>query len=337
MSATLAVDFYREWNALMRSWGHTVVEVDGCESRTASARAYDPRGGFFEHHDASSRLSGNWGSLPSIIAGRKGSAPVPGPLSNLQFARDGQVALVAVGTANHGGVGGPRGALPANDANRFTCGAEVANDGLGEAYSPELTRALIHGEAAWAIVAGRTAEYVIGHKEWTNRKIDPLVDMNLRRAAVAAVIANRGPQQEDDFMALFNNIEEFQVAVNRAVLCRTPADREGAWLWDRVAGIDDKTGAVSAVTVGPLSEFGGRNLPQALAYLFREDGSPLLLAAARNEDPAAFVEAMRPALTEVARSAVAAAQQAGASGDAEEIAEAVVARMGASLVGQSGA
>jgi hypothetical protein len=33
--------------------------------------------------------------------------------------------------------------------------------------------------------------------------------------------------------------------VHRNVLCRTPDDRSGAWLWDRVAGVDDKTAQIA--------------------------------------------------------------------------------------------
>jgi hypothetical protein len=199
--STASVALFNSWRDLMRSWGFTVLEADGCDIRSASSRSYRPGGLFLEHHDASSKLSGLWGSIGIIIGGRGGANPVPGPLANLQFARDGQVMIVAKNPANHGGTGGPLLGVPANDVNINSCGAEVANDGLGEEYSSALSRAIVHGEAAWAIVTGRTADYVRGHKEWTSRKSDPVVDMNSRRADVAAVIANRGPlpgTQEDD-------------------------------------------------------------------------------------------------------------------------------------------
>lgn len=208
MSAA-SVAVYNRWRDLMRSWGFTVLEAGGCDTQSASSRAVDPGGAFVEHHDASSSLGGNWGSLATILAGRTG---IPPRLANLQFARDGQVMITCKNTANHGGMGGPKLGIPLNDINVHSCGAEVANNGLGEAYSPALVSALVHGEAAWAIVNGKTADYVIGHKEWApTRKIDPVIDMNARRAAVAAVIGNGGPapavptSEEDDMPFAIRN------------------------------------------------------------------------------------------------------------------------------------
>lgn len=207
MSAS-SVAVYNRWRDLMRSWGFTVLEAGGCDTQSASSRAVDPSGAFLEHHDASSALGGNWGSLATILAGRTG---IPPRLANLQFARDGQVMITCKNVANHGGTGGPKLGIPVNDINVHSCGAEVANNGLGEPYGAALVRSLVHGEAAWAIVHGRTAEHVFGHKEWAvGRKIDPIIDMNARRAAVAAVIRNGGPLgavvnpfEEDDMPATF--------------------------------------------------------------------------------------------------------------------------------------
>lgn len=99
-----------------------------------------PRG-VIDHHDASSRASGEWGALGIIVAGRTG---IPGPLSQFQIARglDGvpRVAIVAAGRANHAGKGGPRGPVPLDAGNSWLYGVEKANDGLGEPY----THAALH-------------------------------------------------------------------------------------------------------------------------------------------------------------------------------------------------
>lgn len=96
--------------------------------------------GLIDHHDASTRKSGEWGALGIIVAGRPG---IPGPLSQWQVARclDGKpkVAVCAAGRANHAGRGGPRSLgglhVPANAGNGLLYGIEKANDGIGEPYT----------------------------------------------------------------------------------------------------------------------------------------------------------------------------------------------------------
>lgn len=179
-------DFYREWRDLMRSWGFTVLEAAGWETRDAEPRtSYDPAQLYVEHHDASTPLAGNWGALPYILANR---------LANIVTARDGTIMLCAAGVAWHAGVGSYPG-IPTNGANPRSMGDEVANSG-SEPYSDACTRSIIAGEAAWTVVAKRRQDRVIGHKEWAKpdgRKQDPRIDMNTRRADVAAF----NPQEDD--------------------------------------------------------------------------------------------------------------------------------------------
>ena len=98
--------------------------------------------GIVEHHDAASIKSGEWGALGLILDGTPRG--IPGPLSQFQVARclDNvpKVAIVADGRASHAGLGGPYRfpdglVVPINDANSWLYGTEVANDGLGEAYT----------------------------------------------------------------------------------------------------------------------------------------------------------------------------------------------------------
>lgn len=147
--------------------------------------------GILDHHDASSRLSGEWGALGIIRDGRGGADPVPGPLAQFQIGRglDGKprVAIVAAGKANHAGKGGPMWDIPKDSANSWCLGAEAANDGLGEAETAASNRAHNALFAAAAEVCGFPVAHVIGHKEWApGRKDDPLYDMGWRRTQVAA-------------------------------------------------------------------------------------------------------------------------------------------------------
>jgi hypothetical protein len=184
--------FYEAWRDLMRSWGFTVLEADGWRTRDAEpGSTYLPGVKYLEHHDASTPLSGNWGALAYIVANK---------LANVVTARDGTLMLTAAGVCWHAGAGSYPG-VPTNGLNPLSLGNEVCNSG-SEPYDPRCTRAIIASEKAWAIVSGRTAADVLGHKEWGNRppggwpgrKTDPSLDMNERRAAVAAFT----PDQEDD-------------------------------------------------------------------------------------------------------------------------------------------
>ncbi len=122
-----------------RDYDLDVVELPGCMERGATWARVPV--GLVDHHDASSRKSGEWGALGVIRDGRAG---VPGPLSQFQGARclDGRpkVAAVAAGRANHAGLGGPYRfpdglVVPKDSGNAWLYGVEWANDGLGEPYT----------------------------------------------------------------------------------------------------------------------------------------------------------------------------------------------------------
>lgn len=199
-----SVAFLEEWRDLMRGRGHTVLETAGWRTRDAEpGRGYDPTRMFLEHHDASTVLAGNWGALGYVTANK---------LAQLVFSRDGKAMIVAAGITWHAGVGGPFADIPANQGNWYSLAVEVANSG-SEAYAPELTRLIVDAEACWCIAAERGADRVRGHKEWARpvgRKRDPSIDMNARRAAVAAAIKSPAkpagtpaPAQEDEMQYRF--------------------------------------------------------------------------------------------------------------------------------------
>lgn len=171
----------------VRSYGVQVQVMSGHENRGGTFIVVPTR--VFDHHDASSRKSGEWGALGLILDGTPRG--IPGPLSNAQVARclDNvpKIAWVADGTCSHAGLGGPVGDLPLNDANRRAYGVEKANDGIGEPYTAAAmyaAKALFH---AMAVECGEIPEsFPIGHKEWTDRKSDPVYDMNAMRREVGA-------------------------------------------------------------------------------------------------------------------------------------------------------
>lgn len=145
--------------------GLVVHEVAGWQNR-GHAHFIDIRG-IVEHHTAGPK-SGNIPSLHTLVYGRPG---LSGPLCNLGFARDASVYVVAAGVAWHAGVGSGYG-FTANMANYEAIGIEAESTGAGDwtaaqiAAWPRLNNAL-GGHYGFAV------SRMIGHYEWTPRKIDP--------------------------------------------------------------------------------------------------------------------------------------------------------------------
>lgn len=174
----------------LKDYGVVVREVPGWEQRGRTF-AYVPVG-IVDHHDASTRKSGEWGALGVVTTGY---GALPGPLSQFVTARclDGipKVAIVAAGRANHAGRGGPRlmggYTVGENDGNDRLYGNEKANDGAGEPHTPAAHFAADAVFAAvLAEVRGEGLDRLIGHKEWAGeRKTDPQYDMDWRRSRVA--------------------------------------------------------------------------------------------------------------------------------------------------------
>lgn len=134
MTITAAnLDQLRALVAFVRRHDVDVVFQANWNTRDAGG-SFGPWVGGIIHHDASSIKSGTWGALGVIINGRP---DVPGPLAQLQIARGSvpRVAVVTAGRGNHAGVGGPWKNVPRDSGNRWLIGAEVANNGVDEAYS----------------------------------------------------------------------------------------------------------------------------------------------------------------------------------------------------------
>lgn len=187
--------------ARIEASGVAIRFIKGWEERGGTF-SYVPRG-LVDHHDASTRKSGEWGALGVITYGRTG---IPGPLSQFQVARclDGvpKVAIVAAGRANHAGRGGPHEfqggyVVPADQGNAFLYGMEKANDGLLEPYTYAAHYATdVVASAVLAECRGEHVDRCIGHSEWARplgRKSDPTYSMDWRRRRIAAL----DPTEED--------------------------------------------------------------------------------------------------------------------------------------------
>lgn len=198
---------------VLRDAGLPIVVHRGWETRGRST--FQPEW-LVEHHTASNAASGNTPALGIVINGRH---DVPGPLANYLTARDGTIHVVASGRANHAGTGRyPDG----KSGNTYSIGNEAENNGIGE---PWPARQKDHIERAAAAICRHMrwgANKVIGHKEYTSRKIDPTYSMTAHRTAVARLLAGGSkpppttpPEEDEEVTKLLHNKANGQtVAVN---------------------------------------------------------------------------------------------------------------------------
>ena len=162
-------------------WGLTVVEHDGWATR--GEEVFDPRG-HVVHHDA----AGPADRVPEmIVAGRD---DLPGPLTNFWLTRSGVVHVVAAGKAHHAGRGGFAGL----EGSGSVWGSHMNNRGSEDDLWPdEQLEAMARLAAATAEYSGFDSSAVCGHKEWTDRKVDPhTVDMDDFRLLVDAQAKSGG-------------------------------------------------------------------------------------------------------------------------------------------------
>ncbi|MET7638396.1 peptidoglycan recognition family protein [Streptomyces sp. NPDC005438] len=173
-------------NALLdalKDEGVTVKEVR--EWRTHNRNNKGPWGGVngvMIHHTVTT------GSKATVDICYDGHASLPGPLCHGVITKDGTVHLVGHGRANHAGLGdddvyravvAEKKSLPDpneqnTDGNIHFYGFECENLGDGEDPWPEeQMEAIVRAAAALCRHHGWSERSVIGHKEWTNQKVDP--------------------------------------------------------------------------------------------------------------------------------------------------------------------
>ncbi|MCI3274964.1 peptidoglycan-binding protein [Streptomyces cylindrosporus] len=196
-SAPLSATAFR---AALRAAGVTVVEHGDWSTHNRNAvGAWGPVAGVMLHHTAGTN---------SVTLCRTGRPDLPGPLCVAVIAKDGTVHLVGYGRTNHAGAGSravydavrDARALPSRpgadavDGNAHFYGFEIENLGNGKDPYPEAQLTAVEKVAAAVCRAhGWSSGRVIGHKEWTTRKVDPDFSMPSMRARVAGRLGNGGP------------------------------------------------------------------------------------------------------------------------------------------------
>jgi N-acetylmuramoyl-L-alanine amidase len=199
--------------AALKRWHVTVVEHDGWRTNNRnSVGAWGPVHGSMVHHTASADGTG------IVEVCFNGRSDLPGPLCAGVVRKDGTVHLVGNGRANHAGSGSaavfdavvseaamlPRPGPDAIDGNARLYGWEAVNRGDGTDPWPEAQLdAIARVQAALCEHHSWSARSVIGHQEWTTRKIDPRgFTMASMRARVAAHLAAGPIPREEPYVAL---------------------------------------------------------------------------------------------------------------------------------------
>jgi hypothetical protein len=146
------------------------------------------------HHTAGPK-NGNMPSLNTLINGRGGSSPLPGPLAQLGLGRDGTYFVIGAGRAIHAGAGKWQNIV---NGNSNFIGIEAENTGLpSDSPWPEVQLdAYRRGVAAILKHIGKSADFCAGHKEYAlpkGRKPDPNIDMNSFRAGVVSILNGSAP------------------------------------------------------------------------------------------------------------------------------------------------
>ncbi|WP_338698645.1 peptidoglycan-binding protein [Streptomyces sp. Q6] len=182
----------------LRDEGVRVFEHPRWQTRNRNHKGpWGPVHGVMLHHTA---------GRDSLTLCRDGTATLPGPLCVGLIAKDGTVHLVGCGRTNHAGAGSsaaydavraerPVPAAPGPDAvdgNTHFYGFEIENLGTGKDPYPAVQLAAVERvSAALCRAHGWSAASVIGHKEWTRRKIDPSFSMAGMRTRVEARLGVR--------------------------------------------------------------------------------------------------------------------------------------------------
>ncbi|WP_020181316.1 N-acetylmuramoyl-L-alanine amidase [Methylopila sp. M107] len=171
---------------VLRAAGLKVAEVDGWANR-GRAEMGKIRG-VICHHTGTSAV-GNMPTLRTLVNGRGGSNPLPGPLCQLGLGVDGTYYVVAAGRANHAGAGLWKGLRTGN--SNFI-GIEAENAGTKGANWPDWQMdAYRRGVAAILRHVGEGAEMCCAHREYAlpkGRKVDPFFDMDDFRAGVRDIL-----------------------------------------------------------------------------------------------------------------------------------------------------
>lgn len=183
----------------LKAEGVKVKEYAGWTTRerdAATGKIFGPVNGVMIHHTA---------GTDSLALCVKGTADLPGPLCHAHLAKNGTLTLISNGRANHAGSGrqsvydavvAERTFTPSGgdsvDGNDHFYGLEIENRGNGKDPYPSVQydQAVRYATAICRLY-GWNEKSVIGHKEWTGRKIDPSFSMSIFRAEVKERLAHK--------------------------------------------------------------------------------------------------------------------------------------------------
>lgn len=166
---------------------------------------------------------GGWGDVKGVMihhtAGRDslklcrtGMAALPGPLCHAHIDKSGVVTVISTGRTNHAGNGSravfnavlaeketPATGPDEIDGNAYFYGFEIENLGNGKDPYPDVQyEAVVRLVSAVCRHHGWNPFSVIGHKQWTKRKIDPSFSIDAFRAEVADRLAHSASWGQDD-------------------------------------------------------------------------------------------------------------------------------------------
>ncbi len=172
--------------AALEKWHVPFVEEDGWKTRgrPRSTGAFGDMHGIVNHHTATPHTS-KASAVNRLL--RVGRSDLPGPLAQFGTQRNGKVALIAHGRANHAGAvrAAVRKAFLADkvvkrplttlgetvDGNAFLYGNEVHHDGHG-GYTDAQLLSIVLLNAALCDAHGWTANSAAQHFTITRRKVD---------------------------------------------------------------------------------------------------------------------------------------------------------------------
>lgn len=185
-----------------------------------------PVRGIIAHHTATPATAP--GDYPSLRVVRDGRSDLAGPLSQLGLGRSGTVYILAAGRANHAGSG----SYPGLSGNADTIGIEAEHPGVISYPWPVAQLAAYYRLCAALLDhLDLPVDRLIGHKEWTSRKVDPIgLNMDKFRSDVQSLRRRPNmflPLSRDDATARKSDVAAIAYLLNAAYGTSLPGD--GSW------------------------------------------------------------------------------------------------------------
>lgn len=189
--------------AALKAEGVHVTEHPGWRTHNRNkVGAWGPANGCVIHHTGGTAPS----DADTVWSGRTG---LPGPLCHTYLAKTGVAEMIGNGRTNHAGGGDPavlaavvnetplpkprygEGDQGAADGNSHFYGLEISNLGTDkDTYPDKQYDAAVRWAAAICRFHKWSEKSVLGHKEWSNQKVDPSFSMLIFRVHVADRLAH---------------------------------------------------------------------------------------------------------------------------------------------------